>query len=162
MNVELGAGERRLAEYLSRVGEIQQRADETQAQLKTLRAQVSSPDRSVSVEMAPGGRLERLSLTPQAMQYGPEQLAALISETIRKGHAAVAEQMQDTMRPLVGDSPAMEFLQDHIGLAQEEDEDEPPAETPPAQADSPLQSDPQRPPRRDDDDDDGFDSVWKG
>lgn len=156
MDGELGSGERRLADYLRRVNEVQQRAEETQAQLKTLRAQVASPDRAVSVEMAPGGRLERLTLSQQAMEYGPEQLAAVITETVRRGHAAVAEQMQETLQPLIGDSPAMEFLRDQFEVAQQ---DEPEAEEAPPAPESPLTAEPPPPPVRRDDDD-GFDSVW--
>ncbi|WP_260188922.1 YbaB/EbfC family nucleoid-associated protein [Actinophytocola gossypii] len=172
MNTGPGAGERRLADYMRRVGEIQARAEETQAQLKALRAHVTSPDRVVTVEMAPGGRLERLTLSQDATRYGPQQLAAVITETIRRGHAEVAEQMQDTMRPLIGDSPAMEFLRDQIDIAQQDEDDEPAApddgridgemtaetDEPPA----PPQR-PHRPPRptEDDEDDDGpFRSVW--
>ncbi|OLF16377.1 hypothetical protein BU204_17025 [Actinophytocola xanthii] len=156
------------------MGEIQQRAEETQTRLKQLRAQVSSPDRSVSVEMAPGGRLERLSLTPQAMQYGPNQLAELITETIRTAQTAVAEQMQETLHPLIGDSSAMDFLRDQITVAaREEPEDpaaDPAAEAPPG-PESPLRHEPPpagpptpRPRRADTDDDpdEPFDSVWRG
>jgi DNA-binding protein YbaB len=177
MNGELGPGERRLADYMRRVGEIQRQAEETQTRLKQLRAQVSSPDRSVSVEMAPGGRLQRLSLTPQAMQYGPNQLAALITETIRTAQTEVAEQMQETLHPLIGDSAAMDFLRDQITVAAQEDPEEPapeapepesplhpPAAAPPAPRSrrtdgSPLDDNPDDP---DDDPDGPFDSVWKG
>jgi DNA-binding protein YbaB len=169
MNMDVGAGEQRLADYMRRVGEIQQRAEETQAQLKTLRAGFTSPDRGVSVEMAPGGRLERLTISPEAMRQGPEQLAATITETIRGAHAAVAEQMQQTLQPLIGDSPAMEFLRDQIEIAQREESEEPDeldgriADVPDAvEPEPPLRSEPPRPraPRQDDDDDEGFDSVW--
>ncbi|GAB3435062.1 YbaB/EbfC family nucleoid-associated protein [Actinophytocola sediminis] len=162
MNMDVGAGERRLADYMRRVGEIQQRAEETQAQLKTLRARVSSPDRGVSVELAPGGRLERLTISPEAMRHGPEQLAASITETVRAAHAAVAEQMQETLQPLIGDSPAMEFLRDQIDVAQREDDDEQ-APQDPAEPEPLLRSEapPPRAPRpTDDDDDEGLDTIW--
>lgn len=171
--MEPGAGERRLADYMRRVGEIQTRAEETQAQLKALRAHVTSPDRVVTVEMAPGGRLERLTLSPEASRYGPNQLAEVITETIRRGHAEVAEQMQDTMRPLIGDSPAMEFLRDQIDIAQQDDEDEPDTAPDDGRIDTEVDTEPggtpppvppqrpSRPDRDDDDDEDGpFGSVW--
>lgn len=172
MNVDVGAGERRLADYMRRVGEIQQRAEATQAELKTLRARATSPDRGVSVELAPGGRLERLTITPEAMRHGPDQLAAMISETIRSAHAAVAEQMQQTLQPLIGDSPAMEFLRDQFEVAQrDEPDDEPDAPDDVHDSEPAAQDEPEAPlrseaptarprPAADDDDDEGFDSVW--
>lgn len=162
MSLDFGAGERRLADYARRVEAIQQQAEETQARLRTLRARTTSADQAVTVDMAPGGRLERLTLSPEAMQYGPERLAALITDTIRQAHGAVAEQMQETMRPLIGDSPAMEFLRDQIDIAQRE---EPQAQDEPAEpaSGSPLRADPARSqrPATDDDDDEGFGSVWR-
>ncbi|OLF14019.1 hypothetical protein BLA60_02240 [Actinophytocola xinjiangensis] len=155
---------------MRRVGEIQQRAEQTQAELRTLRARATSPDRGVSVEMAPGGRLERLVITPEAMRNGPDQLAAMITETIRGAHAAVAEQMQQTLQPLIGDSPAMDFLRDQIEVAQREDDDEPdPTDPSPGpvtgderEPEAPLRSEAPaaRPRRTDAEDDEGFDSVW--
>jgi DNA-binding protein YbaB len=123
-SAELGAGQQRLDEYMRRVTDIQQKAEETQAQLKALRANVSSPDRSVTVTMAPGGRLEKLSLTPSAMRMSHEQLAAMITETVSRGHAAVAEQMEATMQPLIGGTPAMDFLRDQVTAAQQPEETE--------------------------------------
>ncbi|PWK82341.1 DNA-binding protein YbaB [Lentzea atacamensis] len=109
---------------MRRVTDIQQKAEETQAQLKALRANVSSPDRSVTVTMAPGGRLEKLSLAPSAMRMSHEQLAAMITETVSRGHAAVAEQMEATMQPLIGGTPAMDFLRDQVTAAQQPEETE--------------------------------------
>ncbi|MCG8926240.1 YbaB/EbfC family nucleoid-associated protein [Lentzea sp. DG1S-22] len=123
-SAELGAGQQRLEEYMRRVGDIQRRAEETQAQLKALRADVSSPDRAVTVRMAPGGRLEKLSLTPAAMRMSHEQLAALITETVGRAHAAVAGQMEATMQPLIGGTSAMDFLRDQVTAAQQPEETE--------------------------------------
>lgn len=165
LGYDFGAGERRLADYTRRVAAIQEQAEETQARLKALRTRTTSADQSVTVEMAPGGRVERLSLSPQAMQHGPDRLAALITETIRQAHGEVAQQMQETLRPLIGDSPAMDFLRDQIDVAQREPAlpaEEAPAES--ASPESPLRTDPPRPQRpapRDDEGDDGFDSVWR-
>ncbi|GGU75922.1 hypothetical protein GCM10010178_79040 [Lentzea flava] len=132
---------------MRRVNDIQARAEETQAQLKALRAHVSSPDRSVSVTMAPGGRLEKLSLTPAAMRMSPDQLAAMITNTVQNAHAAVAEQMQATMQPLIGGTSAMDFLREHVTAAQQPEE---------AEDQQPRQQRPQRP-----DDDEPFGSIYR-
>jgi len=132
-SAELGAGQQRLDDYLRRVTEIQQRAEETQAHLKALRADVSSPDRSVTVTMAPGGRLEKLSLTPSAMKMSHDQLAAMITETVSRGQAAVAQQMEATMQPLIGGTSAMDFLRDQVTAAQQPEETEEPQQQRPRQ-----------------------------
>lgn len=129
---------------MRRVNDIQQRAEETQAQLKALRANVSSPDRSVTVTMAPGGRLEKLSLTPSAMRMSHDQLAAMITETVSRGHAAVAEQMEATMQPLIGGTSAMDFLREQVTAAQQPDEETEQQQQQPRQR-------PQRPGNPDDD-----------
>jgi DNA-binding protein YbaB len=149
----LTAAQQRLDEYLSRVGDIQQRAEQAQAQIKQMRAHASSQDGTVSVTLAPGGRLENLTLTPQALGHGHQRLATLITETIRAGHAAAAQQMREVMEPLVGGTPAMEFLSEQIGAAELDD----PADSPATASDQPHVA-PPRPPRRPDgpDDDDGW------
>lgn len=135
---------------MRRVNDIQQRAEETQAQLKALRANVSSPDRSVTVTMAPGGRLEKLSLAPSAMRMSHDQLAAMITETVSRGHAAVAEQMEATMQPLIGGTPAMDFLREQVTAAQQPDEE--------TEQQQPRQR-PQRP--SDPDDDEPFGTIYR-
>lgn len=149
----MAAAQQRLDEYLSRVGDIQRRAELAQAQIKQLRAHASSQDGTVSVTLAPGGRLEKLILTPQALAHGHQRLAALITETIRVGHAAAAEQLRDVMEPLVGGTPAMEFLAEQMGAAASDDPADSlaaPSDQPPPHAAPP----PRRPARPDDDDGD--------
>ncbi|MFD5827351.1 YbaB/EbfC family nucleoid-associated protein [Lentzea sp. NPDC060358] len=148
-SAEPGAGQQRLDDYLRRVTEIGQRAEETQAQLKALRADVSSPDRSVAVTMAPGGRLEKLSLTPAAMRMSHDQLAALITETVGRGQAAVARQVETTMQPLIGGTPAMDFLRDQVTAAQQPEETEEP------------QQQQQRRPSQRPDDDEPFGTIYR-
>jgi DNA-binding protein YbaB len=161
------AARQRLDEYLSRVGDIQQRAEQAQAQIKQMRAQASSPDGTVSVTIAPGGRLEELTLTPQALGHGHQRLATLITETIRAGHAAAAQQVRDAMEPLVGGTPAMEFLSEQMSAAELDDPADrlamPPDQPPPPAARPPYSAPPrpQRPQRPDDDDGWQSDSILR-
>ncbi|PXY27536.1 hypothetical protein BAY60_14075 [Prauserella muralis] len=163
-------GEQWLADYTRRVGDIQRRAEEAQEQIKTLRAQATSPDGSVSVVLAPGGRLEKLDLTQRALELGPQRLATAITQTIQAAHADAAAQTQNAIMPLVGESDAMEFLRDQIGTAlPDEPESEqdtgphtaqghnpPAAPPPPARPQTPPQARPQRPRPDDNDDDEPF------
>ena len=120
-NNTFGTAQQRLADYMSRVGDIQQRANEAQEQIRTMRAEVSSADGGVTVVLAPGGRLERLALTPQAMRLGHDGLAALITETVARAHADASARMQATMQPLFGDSTAMDFLREQIQPPEADD-----------------------------------------
>ncbi len=117
----MAGAEQRLAEYTRRVNEIQRRAEETQERIKTLRARATSQDGSVSVVLAPGGRLESLTLSPRSLSLGHERLAATITQTIQAAHAEAAAQTQQALQPLVGGTRAMEFLREQIGTALEED-----------------------------------------
>ncbi|GAA0513195.1 DNA-binding protein YbaB [Saccharopolyspora erythraea NRRL 2338] len=99
---------------MNRVGDIQRRANDVQEQIRGMRAEVGSPDGAVSVVLAPGGRLERLTIAPQAMRLGHERLSALITETVAKAHGAAAQQVQAAMQPLVGGTAAMDFLREQI------------------------------------------------
>lgn len=110
-----------LDDYTRRVAEIQQRAEQVQTDIKSMRARASSPDGTVSVVLAPGGRLESLDLTPKALEAGHQRLAKIIADTVRAAHDDAATQTQEALRPLVGDSPAMDFLRDHIEAARQDD-----------------------------------------
>lgn len=120
----MAVGQEWLANYSGKIADIQRRAAEAQEQIKNMRARAESPDGAVKVVLAPGGRVENLELTPQAMSLGPDRLAAAIKQTIQKAHADAAGQTQAAVTPLVGDdSDAMEFLREQIGAAQEEEEE---------------------------------------
>lgn len=151
----MGRAEQWLADYTRRVGDIQRRAEQTQEQIKNVRARAASEDGTVSVVLAPGGRLEKLELTPRALELGHDRLAATITRTIQAAHADAAAQTQDALLPLVGESDAMEFLREQVGTALEEEpeparEDEPGGRPRSSRGDDRDNSD-----DRDDDNDDG-------
>jgi DNA-binding protein YbaB len=122
---ELDGAQRWLDDYTRRISEIQHRAEQVQTDIKTMRATASSPDGSVSVVLAPGGRLEKLDLTPKAMDLGHQRLASVIADTIKAAHNDAATRTQQALLPLVGESSAMDFLRDQIELAQRDEQDTP-------------------------------------
>ncbi|QUH05867.1 YbaB/EbfC family nucleoid-associated protein [Saccharopolyspora erythraea] len=138
--------------------DILRRADDVQERIRTMRAEVAGPDGAVSVVLAPGGRLERLTIAPHAMRLGHERLAALITETVAKAHGAAAQQVQAAMQPLVGGTAAMDFLREQIQPPTADDGNPPaptaaPADrggTPPAAPQTPRQP---RPGWQEEDDD---------
>jgi DNA-binding protein YbaB len=78
------------------------RYHEIRAALEKLRVSASSADRSVTVELAAGGAIVDLKLSPQAMAKTPETLAATILDAIRLGLAQVAERTTAEVEPLTG------------------------------------------------------------
>lgn len=68
--------------------------------LSALRVSVTSPDRSVTVDVITGGHLADLRLTPQALHKTPEALASVILETVRAGAAKIAERTLAEVGPL--------------------------------------------------------------
>jgi DNA-binding protein YbaB/DNA-binding XRE family transcriptional regulator len=84
------------------LGDIQRFARATQAGLARLRVRTESPDGAVLVVLTASGRLERLELRPWALRHGPDRLAFLIAETIRRAHIAAGEQVQTALQPLLG------------------------------------------------------------
>lgn len=125
MQPGLDDAQRWVQDYTRRVQDIQRRAEEVQEQINSTRAQASSPDGTVSVVLAPGGRLEKLDLTPDAMRLGHDRLADTIMQTVRSAHASAAAQTQDALRPLVGESDAMDFLREHISASFDTEGDGP-------------------------------------
>lgn len=155
MSENMSAAQERLNDYTRRVAEIQRQAEETQEQIKSMRARSASPDGSVTVVLAPGGRLESLDLGPRALDLGRERLAAEITRTIQSAHAAAAEQLQHALRPLVGESDAMEFLRSQVDDAMTDDPADTRENTPEDGGRGPA--DPAQPRRpRDNDDDEPF------
>jgi len=78
------------------------RYQEIRAVLENLRVTAKSADSSVTVEMAAGGAIVDLRLTPQAMSKTPDTLASTILDTIRQGLAQVAERTAAEVEPLTG------------------------------------------------------------
>jgi DNA-binding protein YbaB len=78
------------------------RYSEIRAALEQLRVTATSRDRSVTVELAAGGTIVDLRLTPQAMERTPDALAGLILEVARSGMATVAAQTAARVEPLTG------------------------------------------------------------
>lgn len=89
------------------VQQLQKDARDRLESYKQLRADIqgmsstaTSDDHTVSVTVAPGGSLQDLTLTQQALRHGPERLAGLILSTTRAatadGARRLAARVQET------------------------------------------------------------------
>ena len=118
------------------------RAEQVKEMVNSATGSSRSADGAVLVTVGPTGALQDLQLSPKADGMTSTQLAQLILRTAREAHRKVAEQVAQSVKPLIGDSEAMSFLESQI----------PPAEEPPAAA---TQERPSRPTWDDDNDDNG-------
>jgi len=114
------------------------RAEQVKEQINAATGSSRSADGAVLVTVGPTGALQDLQLSSKADGMSSTQLAQLILRTAREAHRKVAEQMVQSVKPLIGDSEALSFLESQV----------PPAEEPAAQA----QPSRPAPPAWDDDD----------
>ncbi|MBB5152756.1 YbaB/EbfC family nucleoid-associated protein [Saccharopolyspora phatthalungensis] len=97
-----GASER-IQEMMRKFQEQAQKASELQSAMQDMRGTASSPDRSVTVTVAPSGALLDLRLAPNAVRQSASDLQQQIMATIREATANAAEQLNSTVAPILGD-----------------------------------------------------------
>jgi DNA-binding protein YbaB len=90
------------------------RAGEIKEQLASASASAQSPDGAVTVTVGPSGALQNVEFSPRAEGLSRTQLAQVILRTAREAHRRVAERMAQAVKPLIGDSEAMEFLESQV------------------------------------------------
>ncbi|GDY28910.1 YbaB/EbfC family nucleoid-associated protein [Gandjariella thermophila] len=108
-----------LREYQQEAQERLGRAQEAQQRIREATAAAQSPDGAVRVTVGPTGALKNLEITPRAGQLTHAQLAQVILRTAQEAHRQVAQQMAQAVKPLIGDSEAMAFLESQIPAADQ-------------------------------------------
>ncbi|MGP4020016.1 YbaB/EbfC family nucleoid-associated protein [Saccharopolyspora sp. 5N708] len=88
---------------MRRFQEQAQKASELQSAMRGLQGTASSADRSVTVTVAPSGALLDLRLAPNAVRQSASDLQQQIMATIRQATASAAEQLNNTVAPILGD-----------------------------------------------------------
>jgi DNA-binding protein YbaB len=162
-----------LANFESKIADVQAKAAEFQENLEDSGAVVTSADGTISVTVAPNGSLTDLRLADAALRSGSgAKVAEEILKLARKAQRAAAVKVAEAFAPLGGDSEAMHMVTGYIppeepeapepaGLPQERKlwaQEDPPEPAKPARPNPP----PARPkrPRSDDDDEDFGDSSF--
>ncbi|MDR7301013.1 YbaB/EbfC family nucleoid-associated protein [Haloactinomyces albus] len=115
-----------LEDFENKAGQMQQQLEQSQEAFANARSRASSDDGSVTVAVAGGGSIESLDLGPKAMELGHTKLASTIMATIRKAQEQAAREVQESMRPLLGDGAAMSFLNEQVeaGIARLQPDEE--------------------------------------
>lgn len=112
-----------LTDFQNKIEQLEQEAQQTQEQVRELRGQASSADGTVSVVLAPGGKLDELTLSPRAMELGPQKLAAVIKQTVQAAHADAAGQTENMLESMLGDTDAMSFFREQLNPETKDDQD---------------------------------------
>lgn len=93
----------RIQEMMRKFEEQAQKASELQSAMQGMQGTASSPDRSVTVTVAPSGAVLDLRLAPNAVRQSANDLQQQIMATIRQATASAAEQLNNTVAPILGD-----------------------------------------------------------
>ncbi|GAB3580584.1 YbaB/EbfC family nucleoid-associated protein [Amycolatopsis endophytica] len=98
-----------LQEKLRRIDELKQKGDQRQAALTRMKDEigamsvtVSSPDRTVTVVAGPGGGVQSVRLSEEAMQGSAIQLSSTITTTIQEAVAAAARRQATIVQDALG------------------------------------------------------------
>ena len=94
-------------------------AEQVKEQVNAATGSARSGDGAVLVTVGPTGALQDIQLSSKAENMTSTQLAQLILRTAREAHRKVAEQIAQSVKPLIGDSEAMSFLESQIPPAEE-------------------------------------------
>ncbi|MBA8825369.1 DNA-binding protein YbaB [Saccharopolyspora lacisalsi] len=116
-----------LADFESKANQMQEQLEQSQEAFSNARGEASSSDGSVTVTVAGGGGIESIDLTARSLELGHTKLASTIMETIRQAQSQAARQVEESMKPLLGDGEAMNFLSEQVEASiarmQPDDED---------------------------------------
>ncbi|THV40514.1 YbaB/EbfC family nucleoid-associated protein [Glycomyces buryatensis] len=93
----------RLEAILGSFEEKVSKLNEAQGSLQETTGYARSRDGAVEVRVAPSGAVIDLKLGPRAQGYSPQSLQYLIMEALQTATHDAAQQMQDTLGPILGD-----------------------------------------------------------
>jgi DNA-binding protein YbaB len=111
-----------LANFESKIAEVQQKAAEFKQNLEASGATETSEDGALRVSVAPNGALTDLSIDDAALRGSGGELAAKIMKLARKAQRAAAVHVADAFAPLAGaDSESLRMVTGY--LPPEEDEE---------------------------------------
>lgn len=79
------------------------KAEELQSRLKTIVGEWTSPDRTVSLKVGPGGVLFDLHIREGGMALGGERLATMILDGVQAAGKQAGDQARQAVKETVGD-----------------------------------------------------------
>jgi hypothetical protein len=139
-------------QYQREAAERLGRAQGMKEELTRATGSASSARGEVRLTVGPGGNLIDIEFGERVGQLAPAELARLVLRTAQQAHHQAGQAMMEIMRPMLGDSDAMDYLRSQLPP-------EPPQEEPNTFAQRPTRENdrPRRfPGDEDPDDDEGF------
>jgi hypothetical protein len=97
-------------EAAERLGQVQGLKED----LTNATGSAASPRGEVRLTVGPGGNLIDLEFGEKAAQIPPAELARLVLRTAQQAHHQAGQAMMQIMRPMIGDSEAMDFLKTQL------------------------------------------------
>ncbi|SOD72398.1 YbaB/EbfC DNA-binding family protein [Jatrophihabitans sp. GAS493] len=109
-----------VATYQLRVGEIAERAEAARSQVAAIRPSVTSDDGAVTVSVTATGSLAGIEFGASARDLDLPELAAKIMRTAQQARVQAAEEAQQVLGALVGESgAAMDFVRSQLPALSE-------------------------------------------
>jgi len=103
-----------LLQYDEKLKEVAARAERAEQALQHVGGTATSPDDAVTVQVSASGVTTDLVLRSGVRELEPDQLARLIMETTRRAQRDAGAQVVETMRGLVGDTPALDVVKSKL------------------------------------------------
>ena len=103
-----------LAQYDETLKQAAANAERTDKALKEIGGSATSPDGHVTVRVNASGATTELVLRQAVRDIEPEQLARLIMRTTQQAQADVGSKVVETIRSLVGEGEALEFVKSRV------------------------------------------------
>lgn len=113
---------RELAAVDARVRQAEERAGQQLDRVGPIKGRAGTSDGAVNVEVAPGGLLTRVELTPTALSASVEALARQITVLAEKATKRAGDSMHKALAPVLG--PTGEKHLASLGYVPIEDEDD--------------------------------------
>ncbi|MFC8930756.1 YbaB/EbfC family nucleoid-associated protein [Rhodococcus sp. NPDC057135] len=89
---------------------LQRRARQVQADIGKLRGNGNDRSGTVSAEVDAAGRLQHLTIPPQALRHGADRLAAMVIEASRNAERDAQARAVEMARPLTEDPRVVESI----------------------------------------------------
>ncbi|SDJ43571.1 YbaB/EbfC DNA-binding family protein [Frankineae bacterium MT45] len=112
-----------VAEYQQRVAEIAERAELARTRVAEIRPSVTSDDGAVTVSVTATGSLVGIEFGSTARDLELSDLAAKIMRTAQRARVRAAEETQQVLASLVGESSAaMDFVRSQLTALSDSDD----------------------------------------
>jgi DNA-binding protein YbaB len=109
-------------QYQREAAERLGQAQEIKGELANATGSAASARGEVRLTVGPGGNLIDIEFGEKATHLAATELAKLVLRTAKQAHHQAGQAMMEIMRPMIGDSGAMDFLKTQLPPEPSEEE----------------------------------------